>query len=912
MKPVYLRMQAFGPYAGVQEIDFRKLDGAGLYLVCGDTGAGKSTIFDAIAYALYDEKAAPGSEHRSKYASPETETEVELHFLHQGKEWSILRKPSQEVLKRRGTGTRQVAASVLLTLPDGRQITRIEEARDAVTEALGLNAEQFKQVIMIAQGDFDRVLHASTADRQDILRQILNTDFYRQLQNRIKDDVREIKARRDSVLQQIQVHESAIRMEGCEELAQTEPLLKTHSLTPEEVLQALRTVIARDKAALAELEQRRDIQHEALAAADSLLTFARQRVDTLQQKQVAEDAKDRLSAALEQAGVQLTQAKAEAPKALKYREEAAKIDSLLPRFDQLEALRTRIAQSERLRDQLSRSVREKKAAADDLQARIGAAEAEISQREGDLDLQLEAQQELERLRQRGDALRKAVEDADDMIKLRQQSAESSALYLQAQQEYLHALTTEKEMRDAHLRGKAALIAQDLVEGKACPVCGSTCHPAPAVLTGEEPSEAQLESAGRAAEQKRQRQETAFRKASEDKTRCDALAERLHAALAELLPGQDADALHAELAHTRALWQEVNGEIHRLQASCSRRQQLVDELPALRTQHQEAVETHTADQARMIEAGAALDAAQRQEAEILRTLPFPSRNEALAQQQSLRARADDIDKTIAAGTQRQQELEKQLAAKAAEIAALDKQLGELPDTTVDEAQEKRSAARQAWQETDEAVKALHARCNANTDVQAKLTDAYRTLEGIDARYRWMEALNATANGQISTKKITLEAFVQQHFFDRILQRANLRLRRMSDEQYTFARSEEQHGNTNTSLALDVVDSWNGTRRSVKTLSGGESFLASLALALGFSDEIQATAGGVQLDTLFIDEGFGTLDEAALNGAISVLQSLSDSHRQVGIISHVEELRRRIDRKIVVRKDVGMMGSVAVIE
>ena len=912
MKPIILRMQAFGPYAGEQVIDFRLLEGAGLYLVCGDTGAGKSTIFDAISYALYDERGVLGSQRRSKYADPSTETEVELHFAHQGKVYRILRKPTQEVLKRRGTGTRSVNSYAELTFPDSRVITGTTEVNSAVVEILGLTDRQFKQVIMIVQGKFDEVLHASSADRQAILRNILNTDFYARLQDRIKEDTKQAKEARGTILDQIHTLEAGLQLTGREDMAGTEGLIKSHGLPGKEVLDFVRWTIAEDTASLSALKAQREGHHKALTDAGTMLQLVRNAHEAGGKKIQLTAELEQLSAEEKAASDRLEAARAEAPRAMELRARATVIEHSLPRYEQVEALRAKIALLKRQIADCTGKITRDGQCVDDLNQKIKDAEAEIAQREGDQDLLPEAQHQEDVLCQRGKSLAALADKARNLRGIAEQGKQLQEQAIQAESIYHRLHAAHDEMQSIFLRAQAGLLALGLQEGMACPVCGATHHLSLAVLSDDVPDETSIKAAEEKAEKARRGWQEASRRAGENAGQHAAASRELEEGLADLLPGKGVDDLESVIRHTGDLWRDAHRKAMQLQESCRRLQELRNSLPGLRQDLNAATEALHHDKEQKIQAETELASAVQQESDMQAGLAYPTRQDAVNEHQRLTGEADRIAAGIQAAEQHMADISKRLSVKQAEIASLEEQIRTLPSISMDEAEERERQARSMWEKADEAFNDLNLRLQTNRNSMQRLESLYQSLAAYDAQYAWMNALNQTANGQLTTKKITLETFVQLHFFDRILQRANQRLRHMSDNQYSFVRANRQQGNRDSSLDLDVIDNWNSTQRSVTTLSGGESFQASLALALGFSDEIQAAAGGVQLDTLFIDEGFGTLDESTLNSAIAVLHGLSGGNRQVGIISHVEELQRRIDRKIVVRKDAKRMGSIATIE
>ncbi len=921
MKPVKLTMQAYGPYAGFQELDFRKLSGASLYLICGETGAGKSTIFDAIAYALYGEDAGTGNLHRSKYAGEDTETYVHLVFLHQGRQWEVIRKPAQELTKRRGTGTRTVPASVELTCPDGRIITRIEQVKEEITQTLGLTAAQFKQVIMIAQGKFDEVLHTKSDERQAILRNIMDTKFYVRLQERLKEDTRKAREDVEALRAQIKSQKDSVQIPADHPLADQAPLLTDPGRLPAEVLDLVGSIIAADEEALVGQRRQQETQREALTTAELLWNQAREAESLRGTIRETEAAIRQLTEnrGAQEAAVTAAQGRQDEARAL--RSEASALGVELPRFDQVEQLDRELAGQRKALGDLKADAGRYEARLSDVQQRHGGALQEEQSLRDVPDRLMEAARRQSGLEQLGKDLKKVCDGAKTLERQRGEERRAQEAYLRADEDYRGKHQRDEALQQLYNDAQAGILAARLREGVACPVCGSPSHPHPAPPPpADVPDEAALKLAREQAEAAREFRDAASRKAGEAgaarRTTEEALQADLQALPEDLranlpTPAAPAD-LDRLLMHTRAQYLDAANAYREWQGKQARLTALRQQLPALAEQEQQAREAlHRAQQAET-KAQTVLDETARQLDALRRQLPFPTRQALIARQQQALRDAGQIEEELDQAAQRLQRTKEQLAARSAALASDQQRLRELPALSVAETEARREAARQAHQQALNRTASLEGRLNTNRRAREKLESGFRTLEAKEARLKWLDALNKTANGQITTRKITLETFVQLRLFDRILHRANQHLRRMSDGQYTLVRATGQQGNRDTSLDLDVLDSMNGTQRSSVTLSGGESFQASLALALGFSDEIQSSAGGIQLDTLFIDEGFGTLSEDWLNRAIATLQGLSGSSRQVGIISHVADLQRRIERKIVVRKSPRRLGSEAHIE
>ena len=850
MRPLNLTMSAFGPYAGQTTVDFSALGTTGLYLITGDTGAGKTTIFDAITYAFYGEASGESRESsmlRSKYAAAETPTFVELTFTNGGKTYTVHRNPEYTRPKTRGTGTTVQKADAELTMPDGRVITKARDVTAAVTDIVGVDREQFARIAMIAQGEFRKLLLAQTDERKAIFRQIFHTERYQALQNRLKEEAAALDRQCGELEAGLRQAAGSIRSADPETLPDA---LDTGALLEalDALLHADETALTQAQAERADAETRREQVLSDLGKAEALETA---RVKLTE----AEAAWTQAQAEAKTAQAALDAAKASQPEIQSRRQGITRLEDALRRYEQLDTLRTQ-AQAERKR------LVQKQQDLDAARARTdAAAKALETARE-----KLSDQPKLAvAAAQTGYAQEAAAQRCTQLAALAEQQrqcAELGAALAAAQTEYRQAAEAAQAalahygaQNRAYLDAQAGILARTLVPGQPCPVCGATEHPCPAAAPEQTPDAAALKRA--LADSDR-----AQKAAAERSAQAAGLRGQLEAlqALEAGLPAQE-----AALRQQQADIQDRAQEISALEARCAEL-----DADALRR----AKELPHADRA----------AAQRALDE--------TRTQCDALQQALdtaHARSSAAQSALAGLTGKRDALRAQLqAAPPADIAALRAQRDELT-ARVEQLQKQ--------------INACAARLEQNRTARAAIDTQRQQHAAVRARWQWVHALAATANGAVPGKeKIMLETYIQTAYFDRILGRANTRLLIMSGGQYELRRCARAGDNrSQTGLELEVIDHYNGTARSVKTLSGGETFAASLSLALGLSDEVQATAGGVQLEAMFVDEGFGSLDSEALQQALAALVGVSGGNRIVGIISHVAELKDRIDRQIIVTKD-----------
>ena len=922
MRPLRLTLSAFGPYAAETTLDLEKLGKGGLYLITGDTGAGKTTIFDAITYALYDHSSSgirEGSMLRCKYADDKTPTFVELEFEVHGVRYTVRRNPEYQRPKARGEGMTTEKADATLTYPDDRPpVTKAKDVTAAVQEIIGLDYNQFSQIVLIAQGQFTKLLNASTEERSRIFRKLFRTQRYAQLQERLQAEAAALNQQRtaqnaklDSLLGGLQFAPDDPDAEALRALcAQT---------VPETALTLLDALTARQAAALEEVGT-------ALQATEAQLDTVQQQLGAAAQAQRLAQQLAARQAELAAAKPALDAARAEAGR---HAGDAAQLDALTAQVTQAQsalaaydALDTLCRQQTEARDAArlaAAQAHKRRTQLDSLNAALAAAETELAAL-ADADTRLLAlQNRSAQLTQRGEALAKLEQrlaDCQRQAKTAHKAQESYRTAAAAQDE---ARARRDALERAFLDAQAGLLAESLVEGAPCPVCGSTHHPARALLPHTAPTQAQVEAARQAAaEADRQAQnasaaaQSALAAVNEAKTslRRDAetlLPERFTApeGTVPLTFALMTNVLAEESAALQTAQTDCKAQCRQAEADCRRKAQLEADRQA-KTRQRPALEQAAAEADRSAAAqNASASALEGQIAERRAALPYPRRADAQAALDKLEADRSTLRTGMDTAQRKLKQAEQTVAAAEAAVEALTAQQTaaqkELPARSAEELTAQQTELTAARETLRSREKQLSAQLLPNRKTAAQYRAAAEARQTLESRWQWVSALAATAGGTLTSKqKIKLEAYIQMNYLDRILRYANTRLMQMTAGQYELERIGAENQRSQSGLDLGVIDHYNGTRRSVKTLSGGESFKASLALALGLSDEVQSSAGGIRLDTLFLDEGFGSLDEESLELAIRVLSGLTEGDRLVGIISHVGALKDRIDRQVVVHK------------
>ena len=933
MRPLKLTLSAFGPYAAKTVLDLAQLGRGGLYLVTGDTGAGKTTLFDAITYALYDHSSGgvrEGAMLRSKYAEPGTPTFVELEFEVRGQRCTVRRNPEYLRPKARGEGFTTEKADACLTYADGRPpVTRAKDVTAAVVDIIGLDYNQFSQIAMIAQGQFTRLLNASTEERSKIFRKLFRTQPYQRLQERLQAENAALTRQREEQSVRIgQLLSGLSWAEGDADgavLDELAPLCEAGGqASPEAVLPLLDALLAG--------------QEQALSAATAARTEAETELDKLQQTlgraEQAEKLRLELTAAQDALRPVLDAAEAEAARhagdpaaldALAGKLERAKAD--LAAFDGLDSLEKKLSAARDAAALENARAEKRRAALGQLDGELTALEQSLAALGGAEAENVSLEARAEQLARRETALAQLAQSLAEGQRRGQAARQAQERYLLADgaKERAHALRDHLER--AFLNAQAGLLAEGLTEGSPCPVCGSTHHPKRAILPAEAPTQARVDAARQSADEAdRAAQEAsaaAAKAVAADREakatlRRDAealLPERftspegpvkLTVSLLKTALAEESEALHAAQEALDKAQKQNAADLAAKARQEDERQKKTAQRSALEAEARASAEeaarqsaSAKALEAQCAEARAALPAAGREEA---RRALAGLENERCA----LRAGMDAAASALAKARQ-------DYAAAEAAVTALTAQqteAGEAADLPALESQRDALTARRTALAAQE--KALTARLLPNR----KAADLYRQHAAarteLERRWQWVNALASTAGGTLSSKqKIRLEAYIQMNYLDAILVHANTRLMQMTAGQYELERVGAENQRSQSGLDLGVIDHYNGTRRSVKTLSGGESFKASLSLALGLSDEVQSAAGGIRLDTLFLDEGFGSLDDESLEQAIRVLAGLTEGDRLVGIISHVAALKERIDKQVVVKKARSGGSTVEVI-
>ena len=912
MRPIKLVMSAFGPYASRTVLELDKLGTSGLYLITGDTGAGKTTIFDAITFALYGAASGENRESgmfRSKYADADTPTEVELTFIYAGKEYYIKRNPEYERPKTRGDGFKTEKANAELHYPDGRVVTKLREVERAVEQIIGIDRNQFAQIAMIAQGDFLKLLVASTDERKKIFQKLFRTRSYYSLQERLKSEAGILSKEYDGISSSIRQYINGIVCDEDDVLSIKVRNAKEGLCSTEETLELLSRLIEKDKEEEKRLkEELTDIRKE-LEKITAILT---NNETWSKARNSLEKSENDLKEAREELKVLKNKLQAEEinkSKIEEIRKKIAAIEAELPEYKESDdKIKDRDALKKETKE-LSEDLAKQEERLTSLENEIEALKEErktlekADKEKADLDAK---KKETEETQRRVSDISKELKSLDNLEEqLKREQKEYNKLYEDVQikdEEY-------RRLFKLYLDDQAGIIAETLSDGVPCPVCGSTSHPKKAVKAENAPTKEKLDESKSMYESAQKEAQDASGKAAQTKGQADEKRNSVLTMLKEMFGAVTLDGAGRLIEDKKT---DIENVLDKLQIATEEQQKRIDRkdeidkaFPEKENERGSLKNSISENKTKLSGQKATLESLEVRIDELVKKLKYESEEKAKEAKQTLRDEAKGLEDAYKAADDAVNLQNEKIAGFKAAIKEAEKVLEEAKEIDVATVEAEQSAFKTRQGEIDEKQKVISARKSANEISEGKIKEKSAEILGVEKRLKWVKALSNTANGNISGKeKIMLETYIQMTYFDRIIARANTRFMVMSGGQYELKRRKEAENNrSQTGLELDVIDHYNGTERSVKTLSGGESFKASLSLALGLSDEIQSSAGGIKLDTMFVDEGFGSLDDESLGQAMRALQNLTDGNRLVGIISHVSELKERIETQIVVTKEKG---------
>lgn len=980
MRPIQITLQAFGSYADLTVIDFTKTT-ENLFLISGNTGAGKTTIFDALVFALYGEASSCQnhkeglilqSQFRPQDGKDLKETFVSLTFEENRQHYTVRRVPRQERAKKRGKGVTLINASVTLTLPDG-SIYPLKETDAKLRELIGLTKEQFMQIAMIAQGEFMELLRAKSDDKKKIFRKLFHTELYdeivREVDRRRADcnqNIADMKMQFQTVISRLCLPPDREETGDLQEWKQEiEDGLFLHSEEFLSALQAWNLSLEQEVQTLtqnqAKAQQDRDLCRDAVQAAARLSDlFSHLEENEKERALLKQEEEQRLEAGLppfeeeeRQANVQWEQ---EAENYHRLRERVEKALALFQQKEDAQKKCSLLEQKQKAACLTLSNIQEEK---NSLQGREEKTSSELQLLErASIDL-AEFQKQLQRSRELSLQEQNLQLEKKNLLQAESALKEAQETYRRITLSYQQARQTSEQLRSLFLDAQAGLLAASLRDGSPCPVCGSKTHPHPFTLSAQTPlpKEEELKSVEKKTEDLRRKQEEAsaaaeaatatknerqktffssvqqlFLKAN---TFCRELGVSFVAApsQAETVPGiasgpaQETSGEPAKMTAITSAQMEIldlaqmsemenaigmllsasTKTVHerneQLKERAKRAEELTSLLHLLREEGKQKDLLLEEARSKAAETEKALSAANSERLLLHASSDFESRSAAEAylqqageKEQAARSRFENAQ----AGAKRHADA--LLATKTKEQTLL-KEIGDRKRPQTEALQQALCAAEEKLTILTECLQKQSHELQENRYALQELSSSSEARRHIFSEYERLDRLYKQMSGNISGSRMDLETYVQRLYLSKILSSANKRFQEMSGGQYAFRmiRIASAGEGRNKGLDLMVYSSVTGKEREIRTLSGGESFMAALSLALGMADQIQNTSSAVHLDMMFIDEGFGSLDDLARSKSICVLKEMADSHRLIGIISHVTELKQEIGNQLLITKD-----------
>ena len=887
MKPINIIISAFGPYKDKVIIDFTKLGENGIFLITGDTGAGKTSIFDAISFAIFGEVSGsnrPIQSIRSDFADPETETFVELEFLHKNKIYKILRNPTYEKPKKKGDGFTKKTADASLEFDD-KVVTGIKNVDTKIEEILGINAKQFKQIAMLAQGEFLKILFAESKDRTEIFRKIFDTNIYnliaKKLKEKLKDNEENLKELKNSfttntanILWSVEnkVDISAKDLNEVD-IATVVEVLKSEIKNNEAENIKLQEKILKKEQEINVDEENIKKQEELNIKIKNYNELLKKQIEYKQQVKEIEELKTKISK------------NQKAKERIKPKEEKVKNqEEQIQRLEKdLENLNTKIIDGQKKEKEHNTKI--------ELVNKIGEIYKEYC---NCVEIKDELLEKANRLK--------------NIEKLELKKAEQVKEYTKIENEYKVMNVDYLEKEDEFFKEQAGILAEKLEENKPCPVCGSIEHPKIAqksvsVLTKQE-LDVLKKSLENKQKEKQLKQEECIKTNSQINTLVEEFKDDSNEEFnLEKFKNLIRDEFNKNKEKLEINEKMISEEYNKLSLNTLVLKEFDFEkfkdgvIEAINLEKNELIKDQTIQEEKnkqLLEGKTKLKEYNEEYSKELLNLGFKTeeeyKNVLIADKE-----IENLQKYV-------EQFNTNVTVNNTKILEIEKEVKDKQKLDLTESKAKLIKAKNELEEERKVHIQAKGKLDNNTRIYNLLTENSKELKKKMKDFLIYDELNRTANGTLPGKKrIEFEQYVQATYFDMVILEANKRLAKMTENRYWLVRKEEPEKiSDRVGLDLEVVDNYNGKKRDVKSLSGGEAFKAALSLALGLSDVIQSYSGGVVIDTLFIDEGFGSLDTESREQAINTLSLLIDNNKLIGIISHVTELKERIDKKIIVTK------------
>ena len=886
MRPELLTMQAFGPYKDLTTIDFTKLDDHGIYLLTGPTGAGKTMIFDAIMYALYQtgsgEYRNKEDTFRNRNVPIDVKPFVRLTFSVLNKRYTI-----ERTLRYKAKKDNKNLTDVKVYLKDesnNQLYTNLKEVNDKIIEIIGVDKNQFVQICMIAQGEFKKILNAKTQDRILIFRKLFNSEKYNELQDAILDDYLGLRRKHDdltlslySVLQNVEIDDR-------------DELLSKYLLS-DKVDELLNKQIAKDRIKVDSDSEKAKLIDKQLVDIDisinKALQLKKDQEEINKQKLLVNDLNNQRIIVSEK----LNKLNGDDELISKIDDHINKINNDLNAYKQLDDLNKKLNSINISIDNTSKKLNKLN---DDKQLN----DKEIMKLEKIIDdnsdieaKSLKHSQLLKEWMQQKDVYQKYISDKKILDNDELLLNNKQGIFQDKYNIYLANKALYDKEYDRFLCNQAGILAKDLKDGEACPVCGSTSHVRLAKILDDVYSYEKLDELKKIVEVQSNECLQLSRDIASISARIKVAKETLDSIVVS-----DIDEINSNIKSLNALLlaDKKNNDKY---------QDALNKLPLLKENGDKLNGLINDNSHMLVKLISDKDNVGVYYQDIKSKLSYDCLDSANKMLNKLKEQKKQILDNIRSLQEKIIGIDNSISASKAIISTLQSKLADSKVFDIDKLNASKNELNKLKSELNNEIKNTYSILDKNIKILNNIKPIYLDINANEDKLQLISKINDTINGRSGKEsgKIKLETYVQMKFLDEILIKCNLRLMAMTNDQYSLCRHKEaDNRQSQTGLDIDVIDHYNNSIRPVSSLSGGESFKASMALALGLSDEIQASSK-IKLETLFIDEGFGTLDDESLEAMMNILADLSNSNKLIGIISHVEQLKQRIDKQIVVSKD-----------
>ena len=908
MKPLKLVINAFGPYLNKTEIDFTTFGEDGLYLITGDTGAGKTTIFDALSFALFGQasgsaRAKDSKSLRSDFAKENDVTYVELTFLNHGDKYFIHRECAYKKINRNGKETTE-SEKAELTRPDKTVLSSKKEVDEEIVNILGINREQFAKIVMIAQGEFQRFLFALTKEKEEIFRKIFRTDLYKEFQTRLAYKLKDAETQKGKYETELKTNINNIMPDSEEFKSLISDEKAVYRI--EEILPALDKSIKNDKELTSDFnEKSKKLQDEKEKLSNEI-----QKITTINNDKKAFDDLNKQLPELEQVANDAEKLykteKGKEKERNKLIEEIGQLEKSLPEYEELKNKQVELGEKNKELTTLLETLKLQQEKLEKLekQNKLDKDELEkLKDLSGDIEKNNTA---IEKNGEKHDELVGIKDKISDYKKEQDKYENQKKLFKKAEQDFRTKNSIAENLNELFIASQAEFLAKNLKEGDKCPVCGSTKHPLLAKPTKNTVTKEEYNKAKDKAEEARAERDKLATEAGKIETNLKNFEkELLKYAKTEfgmkVIEGLE-EKVEEALEGNEKSDKKLNDEKKDLEKKQKRKTELKDNIEKVDISKLEIENNKNEEEPKRDELSNAISNLSGIIKEKQKNLKYKTKEEAEEILKKKQDKYDALQQALDDALAKKGETAQKLSEAKGSLSELEKKIPkeELPDINELNTQlrEKSDTLTQMTNEKEN----IAIRYQTNDRAKKNIKETYKKYEEISEQIRTLDNLNRTANGNLTDKKqkITFENYILGAFFEEIIDAANQRFKEMTSYQFELRKAESNGGHAQTGLDLAVLDAYTGKIRNVSTLSGGESFKAALALSLGLSDIVQQQAGGIQIETMFIDEGFGSLDPESLDQTMKILTELSGNNTLIGIISHVEELREMIDRKIVVTK------------